>query len=67
MKDRTLAMPKIESIIPDIFRKTDISIISILLYGDPSFSAELNTNILKSSIDYISLTKKFESVLFAEI
>ena len=50
---------KIERIIPDIFRKTDTSITSILLYGDPSFSAELNTNILSLSMDYILCTKRF--------
>ena len=42
------------------------SITSILLYGNPSFSAELNTNILNLSIDYILSTKKFESALFTE-
>ena len=50
---------KIERIIPNFFRKTDASITSILLYGDPSFSAELNTSILNSSIDYILSTKTF--------
>ena len=48
---------KIERIIPDI---------SILLYGDQSFSAELNTNILHLSTDYILSTKRFESTLFTE-
>ena len=49
--ERENLLLKIERIIPDIFRKTDTSIISIFLYGDPSFSAELNFNILSSSID----------------
>ena len=57
---------KIERIIPDIFRKTDTSITSIILYGNPSISAEVNTHILKSSIDYILSTKRFESALFTE-
>ena len=35
-------------------------------HGNPSFSAELNTNILNSSIDYILSTKRFESALFTE-
>ena len=53
LKDKTY---KIENVIPDIFRKTDTSISSVL-YGDPSFSAERNTNILNSSRDYILSTK----------
>ena len=40
-------------IIPNISRKTDTSITSIFPYGDPSFSAEVNTNILSLSTDYI--------------
>ena len=59
-------LPKVESIIPNNFRKTDTSITSIILYGDPSFSAELNTNILNLSIDYILSTKRLESDLFTE-
>ena len=47
-------------------RKTDTSITSILLYGDPNFLAELNTNILNLSINYILSTKTSESVLFTE-
>ena len=31
--------------IPNIFRKTDIRTTSIILYFDPSFSAEQNTSI----------------------
>ena len=50
---------KIEMIIPDISRKTDTSIRSILLYCDRSFSAEVNTNILSLSIDCILSKKKF--------
>ena len=59
-------LPKVESIIPNNFRKTGTSITSIILYGDPSFSAELNTNILNLSIDYILSTKRLESDLFTE-
>ena len=51
--ERQSVLLKIESIISDIFRKTDTSITSIPLYGDPSFSSKLNTNILNSSTDYI--------------
>ena len=40
-------------IISGISRKTDTKITSILLYDDPSFSAEVNTNIPNLSIDYI--------------
>ena len=47
-------------------RKTNTSITSILLYGDPNFLAELNTNILNLSINYILSTKTSESVLFTE-
>ena len=57
---------RIEKIIPDIFRKTNSSITSILLYDGPIFSAELNTNILNSSTDYILSSKRFESALFTE-
>ena len=57
---------KIERIIPGIFRKTDISITSIPLYGDQSFSAELNTDLLTLSIDFILFTKMFESGLLTE-
>ena len=57
---------KIEMIIPDISRKSDTSIRSILLYCDPSFSAEVNTNILNLSIDCILSTKSFEYTLFTE-
>ena len=57
---------KSERIVPDILRKADTSITPILLYGDRSFSAEFNTNILSSSIDHISSTKRFESTLFTE-
>ena len=49
-----------------ILRKIDTSITPILLYGDRSFSAEFNTNILSSSIDYISSTKRFQSTLFTQ-
>ena len=48
---------KIKRIILNIFRKTNTSVTSILFYGGPIFSAELNTNILNSSIDYILSTK----------
>ena len=64
--ERKSLLLNIEKIIPDISRKTDTSITSILFYGDPSFSAELNTNMLNLSIDYILSTKKFESTLFTE-
>ena len=47
-------------------RKTNTSITSILLYGDPNFLTELNTNILNLSINYILSTKTSESVLFTE-
>ena len=47
-------------------RKTNTSITSKLLYGDPNFLAELNTNILNLSINYILSTKTSESVLFTE-
>ena len=47
-------------------RKTNTSITSILLYGDPNCLAELNTNILNLSINYILSTKTSESVLFTE-
>ena len=57
---------KIEMIIPDISRKPDTSITSILLYGGPSFSAEVNTNILNLFIDYTLSIKSFESPLFRE-
>ena len=58
---------RVERIITAISRKTDTSITSIFLYGDPSFWAELSTNILNLSIDYILLpTKRFESNLFTE-
>ena len=57
---------KIKGIIPDVYRKTDASIISILLYGDRSFLAELTTNILNLSIDYTLSTERFKSALFIE-
>ena len=56
----------IERIITIIFRKTDAIITSIPLYGDQSFSAELNTSILTSSIYYILSTRRFGSALFTE-
>ena len=65
--ERQNLLLKIERIIPDIFRKTDTSITSILLYENPSFSTELYTNTLNSSIDHISSTKRFEATLFREI
>ena len=64
--ERQNLLLKIERIIPDILIKDDTNITSILLYGDPSFSAELNTNILNLSTDYILSTKRFESTLFTE-
>ena len=64
--ERQNILLKIEWIIPEILRKTNTNITSILLYGDPSFSAELNTNILNLSIDYIVSTQRFESTLFTE-
>ena len=57
---------KIETSIPGIFRKAGTSVTSIIFYGNPNFLAELNTNILNSSIDYILTAKSFESVLFTE-
>ena len=62
--ERQNLLLKIERIMPDISRKTDTSITSALLYGVPSFSAELNTSILNLSIDYILSTKRVESTLF---
>lgn len=56
--ERQNLLPKIERIILDIFRKSDVSITLRLLYGDPSFSTEVNTNIINSSTDYISSAKK---------
>ena len=53
---------KIESIIPNIFKKCNISITSILVFS--RFSSELNTNILSSSIDYILSTKVFIIFVF---
>ena len=47
--------------------KTDHSVKYMLLYGDPSFSAELNTNMLDSSINCILNKKKFESAPFREV
>ena len=65
--ERQSLLLKIEAIIPEtFFRKTDPSITSTLLSGDPSFSAEFNTNILNSSIDYILPTKRFESGILTE-
>ena len=55
--ERQNLLLKIESIISDIFRKTNSSITSTLLYGNPSFWAKLNTNIPNSSIDHILSTK----------
>ena len=46
---------------PNILIKTDHTITETLLYGDPSFSAELNTNRFDSSTDCILNKKKFES------
>ena len=57
---------KIESIFPNIFRKADTSITSVLLYCYPSFSAELKTNMFNSSIDYILYAKRFESAIFTD-
>ena len=37
---------------------------SIFLYSDSHFSAESNTNIPNSSIDYLLFAKRFESALF---
>ena len=59
--ERQKILLKIKRIIPDILRKTDTSITSILQYGDPSFSAELNTNILSLSVEY-TLSTWFESL-----
>ena len=61
--NRQKPLLKIERIIHDIFSKTDTSITSTLLFSNPSFSVELNTNIINSSIDYILSTKWFESTL----
>ena len=47
-------------------RKIDTTITPIVLYGDPSLSAEFNTNILGSYIDYISSTKRFQSTVFTQ-
>ena len=49
--ERQNLLLKTERIISDTFWKSDNSITSILLYGDPSFSAKLNTSILNSFID----------------
>ena len=61
--ERQSLLLKIERIIADIFRKTDSSITSILLYGDPRFSAEHNNNILNSLFDYILSTNRFNLYL----
>ena len=50
--ERQNLLLKIDGIIPDILRKTKNSVISVLLCDNPRFSAELNTSIPSSSIDY---------------
>ena len=59
---------KIERKTPDIFRKACASIFSILLYGDPSFSVEFDTNILNIliHITYIVFSKRFEFTAFTK-
>ena len=64
--ERQNLLLKNERIIYNIWRKTDTSITSILLYGDSNFSAELSTNITNLSIYYILSTRRFESTLFTE-
>ena len=64
--ERQNLLLKIERIISDIFGKIIAGIISILLYDDPSFSAEFDINILNLSIDLILSTKSFEPNPFKE-
>ena len=64
--ERQNLLLKVERIIPNIYRKSDTIITSIRLSGDQSFSSELNSDILNSSIDYILSTQKFESALFTK-
>ena len=53
---------KIERMVPKIFRKTDSST-QYFFKANPSFSAEINTKIINSSIDYNLSRKRFESTL----
>ena len=56
---------KMERIISDISEKTDTIITSKLFHGNPSFSAELNTNIPNSSTDYVLTTTSW-NLLFLQ-
>ena len=66
MKDRTFCIKLKSIILVTITDGNRSSITSILSHDSPIFSAELNTNILDSYIDYILFTKRFRTTLFLQ-
>lgn len=58
---------KMERIISNISEKTDTIITSKLFHGNPSFSAELNTNIPNSSTDYVLTTTSWNLLLLQRL
>ena len=62
---RTLLDNVIE-IVGSISNLTDSELIDLLLYGDKSFSTDVNTNILKCTIVFLKETGRFEVPLINE-
>lgn len=51
---------------PNIFDQIDLTVTQILLFGEPSLSDKVNTNLLNLTIDYIISTKRLEEQLLID-
>ena len=61
---RKTFLDKIKMISGDFIEKSDNMLSNILLFGDASLSTENNTFILKSTIDFLLESKRFDESLF---
>ena len=63
INNRTTLLNKIKTINSDLTTKSDKILSNILLYGDTSLSAENNTFILNSTIEFLIESTRFEEPL----
>ena len=62
---RISLMNEISIIIPDLNLLDDSILSKILLYGDRKFTFEVNSKIIKITIQYILASKRFDIELFS--
>ena len=57
-------MNKIDKIHPNILTTNDNVSLKVLLYGDEKSSDDINSNIIRLTIEFINSSKRFEIQLF---